>query len=311
MKKDIQPDMGVSRQSVRILTNFYTLGDEMLVNEYLDQVIKSRPYKYSTKQTLIKDIRRMGIWDMDTSEITSALIRDKVDSESNHNSRRRLYITARSIFKELGVCQDLPKLEGISRIYDFPSQEDLHELIDQSKYRRQLFLCMYGGLRVGEACAVTPDKLSGDYLEVNEAYSQDGLHLGSPKTYGKVLLPHWLAEEVRAMQPDQFWKIGMTTKMVSNSIYKLSRNRKWSTRTGGKGVNPHMLRHWYATDMIQRGVNPEIVRRQMRHKNVSTTLRIYTQVRSEEIEASVPKRVESPSQPTKFEGNVVLFRKRG
>ncbi len=95
MKKDIQPDMGVSRQSVRILTNCYTLGDEMLVNEYLDQVIKSRPYKYSTKQTLIKDVKRMGIWDMDTSEITSALIRDKVDSESNHNSRRRLYITAR------------------------------------------------------------------------------------------------------------------------------------------------------------------------------------------------------------------------
>ena len=89
----------------------------MLVNEYLDQVIKSRPYKYSTKQTLIKDIKRMGIWDMDTSEITSALIRDKVDSESNHNSRRRLYITARSIFKGSGVCQDLPKFDrhfGIS-----------------------------------------------------------------------------------------------------------------------------------------------------------------------------------------------------
>ena len=31
--------MGVFRQSVRILTNFYTLGDEMLVNEFLDQVI--------------------------------------------------------------------------------------------------------------------------------------------------------------------------------------------------------------------------------------------------------------------------------
>jgi len=272
--------MGVIRQSVRILTNFYTLGDEMLVNEYLDQVIKSRPYKYSTKQTLIKDVKRMGIWDVDTSEITSALIRDKVDSESNHNSRRRLYITARSIFKDLGVCQDLPKLESISRIYDFPSQDDLHELIDESKYRLQLFLCMYGGLRVGEACAVTPEKLSGDYLEVNEAYSQDGLHLGSPKTYGKVLLPHWLAEEVRSMRPDQYWQLGMTTKMVSNSIYKLSRNRKWSTRTGGKGVNPHMLRHFYATEMIRRGVNPEIVRRQMRHKNVSTTLRIYTQVRS-------------------------------
>ena len=281
----------------------------MLVNEYLDQVIKSRPYKYSTKQTLIKDIRRMGIWDMDTSEITSALIRDKVDSESNHNSRRRLYITARSIFKELGVCQDLPKLEGISRIYDFPSQEDLHELIDQSKYRLQLFLCMYGGLRVGEACAATPEKLSGDYLEVNEAYSQDGLHLGSPKTYGKVLLPHWLAEEVRNMTLDQHWQLGMTTKMVSNSIYKLSRNRKWSTRTGGKGVNPHMLRHFYATEMIRRGVNPEIVRRQMRHKNVSTTLRIYTQVKSEELIQSLParpsKRIETDHPINIDAGNVI------
>ena len=128
----------------------------MLVSNYLDQIIKSRPYKYSTKQSLNRDIRRLGIMDMDTKEITSALIRDKVDCIPNHNSRRRLYITARSIFKDLGVCQDLPKMDGISRIYDLPEQEVLHELIEQSKYRLQLFLCMYAGLRVGEACAVTP-----------------------------------------------------------------------------------------------------------------------------------------------------------
>ena len=266
------------------------MGVQMLVSDYLDQVIKSRPYKYSTKQSLFRDVKRLGIADLDTSEITSALIRDKVDCIPNHNSRRRLYITARSIFKDLGVCQDLPKMEGISRIYDLPEMEDLLELIDQSKYRLQLFLCMYAGLRVGEACAVTPSKLEGNYLNVNEAYSQDGLHLGSPKTYGKVLLPDWLADEVRNMKDEDFWKIGMTTKLVSGSIYKLSRNRKWKALTGNKPVNPHMLRHFYATEMIKRGVNPEIVRRQMRHKNVSTTLRIYTQVRSEELENSLPTR---------------------
>ena len=131
------------------------MGVQMLVSDYLDQVIKSRPYKYSTKQSLIRDVKRLGIADLDTSEITSALIRDKVDCIPNHNSRRRLYITARSIFKDLGVCQDLPKMEGISRIYNLPNHDDLHDLIDQSKYRLQLFLCMYAGLRVGEACAVT------------------------------------------------------------------------------------------------------------------------------------------------------------
>jgi hypothetical protein len=54
--------------------------------------------------------------------------------------------------------------------------------------------------------------------------------------------------------------------------------------------------------MIRRGVNPEVVRRQMRHKNVSVTLKIYTQVRSEEIEASLPTRLadEAPTNETQF-----------
>jgi site-specific recombinase XerD len=67
-----------------------------------------------------------------------------------------------------------------------------------------------------------------------------------------------------------------------------------------------MLRHFYATEMIRRGVNPEIVRRQMRHKNVSTTLRIYTQVRTEELEASLPNR---PSTRTEIaKSNVIQLR---
>jgi integrase len=170
---------------------------------------------------------------------------------------------------------------------------------------------MFGGLRVGEACAVTPEKLSGDYLDVNQAYSQDGLHLGSPKTYGKILLPHWLAEEVKNMQPEQLWTLGRTTKLVSHSCYKLSRGEKFKNLSGGKTVNPHMLRHWYATDMIRRGVNPEVVRRQMRHKNVSVTLKIYTQVKSEEIEASLPNRLRNQTEyPTSQNTNVIEFKKK-
>jgi integrase len=286
-------------------------GLTVKVSEYATNVINSRPYKYQTRQTYFKDIQRLGIWEFDISEINSALIRDIVERVSTQSTRKRLFITARSIFKELGVCQDLPNLEAEGKIYDIPTQEQLEWLIDRSKYRLQLLLCMFGGLRVGEACAVTPEKLSGDYLDVNQAYSQDGLHLGSPKTYGKILLPQWLAEEVRAMKPEQMWHLGKTTKLVSHSCYKLSRGEKFRKMTDGKTVNPHMLRHWYATDMIRRGVNPEVVRRQMRHKNVSVTLRIYTQVRSEEIEASLPTRAINTSQPVEYNDNVVLLRNRG
>ena len=280
---------------------------QVKVSEYASEVINSRPYKYQTRLTYVKDLKRLGIWDIEVSEINSALIRDKVEKVTTQSTRKRLFITARSIFKDLGICQDLPNLEAEGKIYDIPSQEQLEWLIERSKYRLQLLLCMFGGLRVGEACAVTPEKLSGDYLDVNQAYSQDGLHLGSPKTYGKILLPHWLAEEVRNMRPDQLWSIGKTTKLVSHSCYKLSRGGKFRKLSGGKTVNPHMLRHWYATDMIRRGVNHEVVRRQMRHKNVSVTLKIYTQVRSEEIENSLPTRL-SDEILNKSELNVIPFR---
>ena len=283
----------------------------MLVSEYATEVINTRPYKYQTRQTFFKDLKRLGIWDLEVEQVNSALIRDVVEQLTTQSTRKRLYITARSIFRDLGKCQDLPNLEAEGKIYDIPPQEQLEWLIDRSKYRLQLLLCMFGGLRVGEACAVTPEKLSGDYLDVNQAYSQDGLHLGSPKTYGKILLPHWLAQDVRNMQPEQLWSLGRTTKLVSHSCYKLSRGEKFKNLSGGKTVNPHMLRHWYATDMIRRGVNPEVVRRQMRHKNVSVTLKIYTQVRSEEIEASLPNRLRSQTgNPTPQNTNVIEFKKK-
>jgi integrase len=108
------------------------------------------------------------------------------------------------------------------------------------------------------------------------------------------------------MKPEEYWKIGKPTKDVTNSCFKLSKNKEWIQKTGGKRVNPHMLRHWYATDMIRRGVNPEVVRRQMRHKNVAITLKIYTQVRSEEVEASLPNR--PPTESNKAKSNVIQLR---
>ena len=263
---------------------------KMLVSEYVEQFIQSRPYKYSSKQTLIRDIKKLQLWDKDVSEVNSGYIRDLVEEISNHNSRRRLYITARSVFKDLGKCQDLPVMDTVPREYSFPSQNELEWMINKSKYRLQLLLCMYAGLRVGEACAITPEKLQGNYLIIDQAWSQDGLHLGSPKTYGKVLIPDWLAEEVKNMRPEELWRKGMTTKLVSGSTYKISHMKSSRELTGGKFLNPHLLRHWFATDMIRRGVNPEIVRRQMRHKKIETTMKVYVQVNNKEIESALPMR---------------------
>ena len=272
----------------------------MLVSEYASNVINNRPLKYGTRQSYFKIIKSLGIWDLDISELNCARIFDKVDQMRSHNVKKNVYICLRSVFRDIGIFKDLPILEGIPKTYELPTQQELHDLIDRSKYRRILYLCMYAGLRVGEACAVIPSQLDGNYLTVDRAFSQDGKHLGSPKTYGKVLIPEWLAEEIIGMKPEDYWHLGMPTQLVSWACGNLSKRRSRIH------INPHMLRHWYATELIRLNTNPEVVRRQLRHKNIETTMKIYVQVNSKDLEKAV---IQRPSQPHKNEAqsNVIQF----
>ena len=266
--------------------------NKMLVSEYASNVINNRPLKYGTRQSYFKIIKSLGIWDLDISELNCARIFDKVDQMRSHNVKKNVYICLRSVFRDLGIFKDLPILEGIPKTYELPTQQELHDLIDRSKYRRILYLCMYAGLRVGEACAVIPSQLDGNYLTVDRAFSQDGKHLGSPKTYGKVLIPEWLAEEIIGMKPEDYWHLGMPTQLVSWACGNLSKRRSRIH------INPHMLRHWYATELIRLNTNPEVVRRQLRHKNIETTMKIYVQVNSKDLEKAI---IQRPSQPPKNE----------
>jgi len=262
----------------------------MLVKEYVEETIAKRSYKYATKVSYIKGIKTLGIWDKDISSLTPQFFYQALDSIRNINTRKSISIICRSIFKDLGICADLPFIDGIPRTYDLPSQNDLHRLIDRSKYKNQLYLCMYAGLRIGEACAVTPKSVHKEgnqyWLHIDQAWSQDGMNLGSSKTIGKVAIPEWLADQVLSMDKSEIWQKGKPTLLVSHACNSISRK-------GEKiHINPHMLRHWFATDMVRRNIPLHIVMRQLRHKNINTTMRIYAQVKSGDFIDAIPVRPE-------------------
>ncbi len=268
----------------------------MLVSEYVTKVVSERQYKYQTKQSYLKGIKSLGIWDMDLSSLSPQFFYEKLDTYTNQNTKKMVSIMCRSIFKDLGICKDIKVVEGISRTYDLPSQDDLHRLINRSKkYSKYLYLCMYAGLRVGEACAVTPKSVikegSSYWLNVDRAWSQDGLNLGSPKTLGKIMIPTWLADQILSMSNDEIWQKGNPTSLISWACTSISRN-------GEKiHINPHMLRHWFATDMVRRNVPVHVIMRQMRHKNVNTTMRIYAQVHNSDFVDALPTRPEDKAVP--------------
>lgn len=59
-------------------------------------------------------------------------------------------------------------------------------------------------------------------------------------------------------------------------------------------VTPHALRHLHATELIQRGVNLEVVRRLLNHKSIKTTQR-YSHVAFDSLREAVQRLVEDRS----------------
>jgi integrase len=49
-----------------------------------------------------------------------------------------------------------------------------------------------------------------------------------------------------------------------------------------RALQPHGLRHWYATYLVRNVPNVEIARRQLRHANLATTLQTYVQITAED-----------------------------
>ena len=229
--------------------------------------------------------KKMELWEMDKSKVTPSLCWKRLEGLLNLNVKRTYSGYIRNVF---GYTQEqIPFTMGIARTYDLPTQDELHQIIDSTKYKFYLYLCMYAGLRIGEACAVVPKQVKkegGNYfINVDRAFSQDGLNLGSPKTLGRVLIPEWLAIDILNMKPEDHWKKGNPTKLVTNACQSLGHGLKIK-------INPHMLRHWFATDMARRNVPPNVMMKQMRHRNVNTCMAVYSQVNNADLINAVPNR---------------------
>jgi len=263
-------------------------GNEMLVNEYFNMEIANKPYKYQTKLNMVRCLKKLGIWELEFETLTPAVCWERIEGIINQNVKRVYAGYVRNIFN-YGRNQ-IPVVMGESKVYDLPTQAELHKVIESSKYRLQLFLCMYAGLRIGEACAVVPQQIKKEganyFLNVDRAFSQDGKSFGSPKTLGRVMIPEWLAMEILDINEEQYWKKGMPTKLITTACMSLgTKNKKRIIR-----INPHMLRHWFATDMARRNVPPNVMMKQMRHKNVQTTMAIYSQVNNADLISALPAR---------------------
>ena len=147
----------------------------MLVSTYLENYLERQAYRASTSRNYTKHIKQLGFMQLDLDQVTPKMIMDSCARIDTYTVRRSALISCRAIFKEhLGLYhKKIPILPHVQKVYEFPTQDELHEMINRTKYRLQLLLCMYAGLMVGEACGIRKQDLIGNRLTITRQVSQD------------------------------------------------------------------------------------------------------------------------------------------
>lgn len=248
----------------------------MDIQDRLRAVAVDRSLRQSTIVGYRHALARLNITD---DSISLAEVEARLWEIDSPNSRRQAAIAVRAV---LGLPIQIPK--AIAKRYDLPDEDTIRMALMLSRYETRGLLMAFAGLRVAEACAVTHKSRRGDTLVVDRQVIE--LHISAARTGAEiekvfrlgptksreddVVIPQWLIPYVDAL----------------TGIDRPSSVRASIRRCGkrmGIALNPHMLRHWYATESLNRGVSMKTVSRQLRHGDIATTMRTYAQGNAHEV----------------------------
>lgn len=190
---------------------------------------------------------------------------------------------------------DLPKVEDrqvkfltgeqVDRLLNAPSQDSI-----QGKRDKAILEVLFStGLRVSELTKLDKDKVNLDTKEFGiigkggkarvvflSSRACDWLikYLNERKDHYKPLFIHHKGK-ADASTPDE--KMRLTPRSVQRMLKKYSHKMKMPME-----VTPHVMRHSFATDLLNAGADIRSVQEMLGHKNISTT-QIYTHVTNKQL----------------------------
>jgi site-specific recombinase XerD len=144
------------------------------------------------------------------------------------------------------------------------------------KHRAILLTCYGAGLRIAEAIALKPSDIDSQRMLLRVEHGKGG------KDRYAMLSP-CLLEVLRAyfrlLRPSQPWLFPSwrPDKHVTAGAVQTACREAWKRSGLGKRVTPHMLRHAFATHLLEAGVDTRVIQALLGHTRIDTTAR-YTAV---------------------------------
>jgi integrase/recombinase XerD len=180
--------------------------------------------------------------------------------------------------------RSLPKSLNEQEVEDLLNAPNINESIGV-RDRAMLELLYASGLRVSELVTV----------KVNEVSTQDGVVRVTGKGSKTRLVPmgqeaaDWIDKYLKQARPDILQKRLCDALFVTNRASAMTRQAFWYlikryAMLAGitKHMSPHVLRHAFATHLLNHGADLRVVQMLLGHADISTT-QIYTHVARERL----------------------------
>jgi integrase len=186
--------------------------------------------------------------------------------------------------------------------------EKLRKKVEGQNYKTLLDVLFYGGLRRGEAMALTPSDCKDGKITIDKTYTRR--KITTPKTPASVRvveLPKTVAEELARFSN------GMTEKarIFKSTSYSTLKRRLESAAEAAKvkKIRVHDLRHSHITNLLYEGFTPQGIAKRVGHADVETLLNTYAEYESQEddrISRRLERDIKKKSRPIEIEN--VKFR---
>ncbi|MCW1873782.1 site-specific tyrosine recombinase XerD [Erwinia sp. INIA-01] len=286
------------------------MQDSDLIEQFLDALWIERNLAKNTVISYRLDLRSMTDWlasqqltllDVDTVNLQSFLA-ERLEGGYKASSSARLLSAMRRLFQYLyreklraddpsallsspKLPQRLPKdlsEEQVDRLLQAPGEEQPIELRDKA----MLELLYATGLRVSELVGLTLSDVSlrqGVVRVIGKGNKERLVPMGEEAIY-------WIERFIEYGRPWLLNGQALDVLFPSNRAQHMTRQTFWhrikhyATLAGidSEKLSPHVLRHAFATHLLNHGADLRVVQMLLGHSDLSTT-QIYTHVATERL----------------------------
>jgi len=182
-------------------------------------------------------------------------------------------------YLELDTSAKIPNFKRtanpIYTIWTFKQYKAFREKLEAKDYKAFFDLLYFGGLRRGEALALTPSDLESDYrIRIDKTYTRR--EVTAPKTPTSqrlVELPTEVYGELRSIAEKRDTKERLFKELKYTTIKR--HMDKASDEASLPRARVHDLRHSHITMLLYEGITPQGIAHRVGHSNTDTLLNVY------------------------------------